>query len=90
MVSKTNGALSENARQYFKSRAKKAVQQASINQQDVSQLPFANPPLSEQQSIAATLDGVEAAMEVAREELAGLRLLKESTADALLTGRVRV
>ena len=37
--------LSENTRQYFKSRAKKAVQQASINQQDVSQLPFPNPDL---------------------------------------------
>ena len=82
--------LSENARQYFKSRAKKAVQQASINQQDVSQLPFLLPTLDEQQAIATTVDGVEAALEVAREELAGLRLLKDSTADALLKGRVRM
>ena len=48
------------------------------------------PSFAEQQAIAATLDRVDAALEVAREELAGLRLLKESTADALLTGRVRV
>ena len=82
--------LSENARQYFKSRAKKAVQQASINQQDVSQLPFPLPLQPEQQAIAAAMDGVDAAADVAGEELAGLRLLKESTADALLTGRVRV
>ena len=81
--------LSENARQYFKSRAKKAVQQASINQQDVSQLPFPLPPQPEQQAIAAAMDGVDAAADVAQEELAGLRLLKESTADVLLTGRDR-
>ena len=81
--------LSDNTRHYFKARAKKAVQQASINQQDVSQLPFPLPTLAEQQAIVAALDGVDTAMEVAREELAGLRLLKESTADALLTGRVR-
>ena len=37
--------------------------------------------------VIATL---EAALEVAREERDRLRLLKESTADALLTGRVRV
>ena len=82
--------LSENARQYFKSRAKKAVQQASINQQDVSQLPFPKPPLSEQQTIAAALDGVDVAIESTREETDLLKCLKESTADALLTGRVRV
>ena len=47
--------LSDNTRQYFKGRAKKAVQQASINQQDVSQLPLPLPTLAEQQKIAATL-----------------------------------
>ena len=82
--------LSENTRHYFKARAKKADQQASINQQDVSQLPFPLPALTEQQAIAAVLNGVEVAAQVAREEAAGLRLLKESAADALLTGRVRV
>ena len=82
--------LSDNTKRYFKARAKKAVQQASINQQDVSQLPFPYPRLAEQRTIAAALHSVEAAIEVAREEAAGLRLMKESTADALLTGRVRV
>ena len=51
---------------------------------------MALPPLAEQQAIASTLDGVDAAVEVARDEVAELRSLKESTADALLTGRVRV
>ena len=82
--------LSDNTKRYFKTRAKKAVQQASINQQDVSQLPFPLPTLAEQQTIAATLDGVDGAIEVAREELLSLRLMKESAAVTLLTGRVRI
>ena len=48
------------------------------------------PSLSEQKAIAGLLDGVDAALEGARTERDGLQLLKESTADALLTGRVRV
>ena len=48
------------------------------------------PPLSEQQAIASALEGVDAAIEVARKEMEGLRLLKETTADALLTGRMRI
>ena len=48
------------------------------------------PPLYEQDSIVNTIRSLSLSAEVAREELAGLRLLKESTADALLTGRVRV
>ena len=82
--------LSDNARRYFKSRAKKAVQQASINQQDVSELPIPCPPLAVQQAMAAALDGLDAAIEVAREERYRLRLMKESAADALLTGRMRI
>ena len=48
------------------------------------------PPLDEQQAIAAALDGVDGAIERAREERAGLHSLQASAADALLTGRVRV
>ena len=51
-------------------------------------IPF--PSIMEQEAIAAALDVVDATLEVAQEELAGLRLLRESTADALLTGQVRV
>ena len=47
-------------------------------------------PLPDQRTIAAVLGGVDATVDVAREEAAGLRLLKESTADALLTGRVSI
>ena len=48
------------------------------------------PPLDEQRAIAAALDGVDGAIERAREERARLHLLQASAADALLTGRVRV
>ena len=47
--------LSDNTRRYFKSRAKKAVQQASINQQDVSELPIPLPPLADQRTISGVL-----------------------------------
>ena len=82
--------LSDGSRRYFITRAKKAVQQASINQQDVAGLPLSVPPLPEQRAIVATLDGVDVTLEQTRRERNGLQLLKECTADALLTGRVRV
>ena len=61
-----------------------------VNRVDLFKYALALPSLEEQRVIASTLEGVETAVEVAREELAGLRSLKRSTADALLTGRVRV
>ena len=64
--------------------------QKNINLEDLRPLLTPFPPPAEQLGIAETLDRVDAAVEVAREEAAGLRLLKESTADALLTGRTRV
>ena len=48
------------------------------------------PPLPEQRAIADALDSVDAAIEGARGERAALQSSKASTADALLTGRVRV
>lgn len=48
------------------------------------------PPLDEQRAIAAALDSVDASIEGARAEAEALRTAKASTADALLTGRVRV
>ena len=61
-----------------------------LNLSDVGAATVAFAPISEQRNITSVLDAAEATVEVAREELAGLRLLKESTADGLLTGRVRV
>ena len=48
------------------------------------------PSLPEQQAIAGLLDGVDVAIGQAKHETNMLKLLKESTADALLTGRVRI
>ena len=47
-------------------------------------------PLSEQQAISGLLDGVDVAIGQAKHETNMLKLLKDSTADALLTGLVRV
>ena len=48
------------------------------------------PQLDEQQAIATVLDGVDEAIEQVSEERRLLQTLKNSTANALLTGRVRV
>ena len=47
------------------------------------------PPLNEQDSIVDAIRGLTLSIELAGQETTGLRLLKESTAYALLTGRVR-
>ena len=64
--------------------------QANINLQQVASLRVPLPPVTEQQAIVATLDGIDASIERAREERARLHSLQAAAADALLTGRVRV
>ena len=66
------------------------VSQANINPTSLKSLTIPLPSLSEQQAIADALDGVDEAVEQARQERDGLQLLKASAADALLSGRVRV
>ena len=61
-----------------------------VSRDSVRSLRIPFPPLEEQQAIAAALDGVDGAIERAREERARLHSLQASAADALLTGRVRV
>ena len=60
-----------------------------VNRVDLFKYQMALPSLTEQRGIAATLYGVDVTVDVARTEAARLRLLKDSTAAALLTGRVR-
>ena len=48
------------------------------------------PSIDEQEAIAGLLDGVNMTVTEAKRERDGLQLLKESTVDVLLTGRVRV
>ena len=47
------------------------------------------PPLNEQDSIVGTIRGLTRSIELAGQETTGLRLLKDSTAAALLTGNLR-
>ena len=63
--------------------------QKNINLEDLRPLSTPLPPLQEQKAIAAMLDSVDKAREKVCMETDMLQLLKESTADALLTGRVR-
>ena len=82
--------LSRYARQYFISRAKKAVQQASINQQDVTLLPIPLPGNRERTAILETSVALNDRILRDGTALERLKALKASAADALLTGRVRV
>ena len=61
-----------------------------INRVDLFKYSLPLPPLAEQRTIAAVLDSVDDAIARGRSETDVLRALKSSTADALLTGRVRV
>ena len=62
----------------------------SLNRNFVHPEPVTVPPLVEQRAIVSILDSVQRATKTARIERDAVQLLKASTADALLTGRVRV
>ena len=64
--------------------------QKNINLEVLRPLLVPLPPLPYQQTIAAVLDSIEESIDEGREAGEGLRKLKESASDALLTGRVRV
>ena len=61
----------------------------NLSYDQITQLRVPGIPRPEQKAIASALVGLDAALEVAREELSRLRLLKESTGQALLTGMMR-
>ena len=61
-----------------------------INRIDLFKYRLTLPSLPEQRTITAVLGGVDGAITRAREEYDMFRSLKEATADALLTGRVRI
>ena len=62
---------------------------SKLTQFDLRSIKVGVPPLQEQQAIAQMLDGVDEAIERGRTETQMLQSLKASTANALLTGRVR-
>ena len=61
-----------------------------IRRTDIESLQIPLPALSEQQTIAAMLDGLDDVMDGLSEEQDRLQAMKASTADALLAGRMRV
>ncbi|MCY4475761.1 MAG: restriction endonuclease subunit S [Chloroflexi bacterium] len=62
----------------------------AIGGQQLRELPIPSPSCREQRTIASLMDGVDDAIVNQRSELELLQLFKASTADALLTGQVRV
>ena len=83
-------AASRFGKKYFLGAAKQTTNLASVNSSQLREMPIPLLPLAEQEAIVAVLDGVDLAVAEAKRERDGLRLLKGSAADALLTGRVRV
>ena len=65
----------------------RAGAQPNINAAEYSSLLVPLPSVEEQQAIAGLLDGVDVTIDEVKRERDGLELLKESTSDALLTGR---
>ena len=61
-----------------------------LTRERLMRMPIPNPPRLEQQAVAGMVDRVDVTIAEAKKELEGFKLLNESTADALLTGRVRV
>ena len=66
------------------------VSQANINPTSLKSLTIPLPTMSEQQALAGALDAVGEAIEADRAERDRLEAMKESAADALLTGRLRL
>ena len=77
-------------KRYFLGAAKQTTNLASVNSTQLKDMPLPLPDIRQQRDIVTALGTVSVAMEAAREELLGLRLMKESTAHALLVGQVRV
>ena len=81
---------SDVGRRLLKGNIRTSAGNYNLSVGNLGAMPLPCPQLNEQDSIVNTVQSLSGAIEVAREEAAGLRLMKESTADALLTGRVRV
>ena len=77
-------------RDRIRSLAKKAVNQASTNQKELSKLLFPIPPLPEQQKIAEILKSSDRNIELLRSKMKSAEDLKKGLMQVLLTGKVRV
>ncbi|MBE7474688.1 MAG: hypothetical protein DPW09_01885 [Anaerolineae bacterium] len=77
------------ARNHFRTVAKKAVAQASINQTDVKSLEILLPPLPEQRRIAEILGAWDEAITLTERLIAAKHRRKKALMQQLLTGRRR-
>ena len=68
----------------------RAGAQPNINANEYASLPLCLPLIGEQRAITGLLDGIQTMLIEARTEATSLRRLKESTAESLLSGRIRV
>jgi type I restriction enzyme S subunit len=77
------------ARQVY-SRAKTAVAQATITQDDLDSLLLPIPPAEEQQMIAEVIFTIDKKFDLERDEKLKLERIKQGLMDLLLTGKIRV
>jgi len=78
------------ARNYFKSRAKQAVNQASLNTADVKKYKFQLPDYNEQKRIVAILNTCDNEIQLLQQQRAALQKQKKGLMQRLLTGQLRV
>ena len=76
---------SKRTKTYMERRAKKAVNQASVNRQDIFDLRILLPPLHEQRAIAGVLDAIDEAKERTEAVIAATERLRDSLLHELLT-----
>jgi len=77
-------------RKIFWIMAKKAVNQASINQTELGNLKIFLPPFEEQQKITEILSTVDKKLEILKQEKVKLERIKQWFMEELLTGSIRV
>ena len=73
------------AKRYFERRAKKAINQASLNRKDIGALPVYLPPFPEQHKIAAILSSVDNAIEKTRAVIDQTQVVKRGLMQELFT-----
>jgi type I restriction enzyme S subunit len=77
-------------RKVFWAIAKRAVNQASINQTELKNLKIFLPPLNEQARVTEILSTIDRTIELYNREMEKLERLRRGLMDLLLTGKVRV
>lgn len=81
---------SDHIKSFFQGRAKKAVAQTSISQDDILAIPVTIPPQREQNEICTTFNSIETLLIQNNKQLHYLTNLKRGLLQDLLTGKVRV